>query len=322
MRVKFIKRTRREERWGTFTTENLVALREIALRRTADRINRISDKIKQSQSSDYYTDEHIMVCLSSSPTNARLIRTAARMANAFKGNFTALFVETPDFSRMEDENKERLRKNMKLAQQLGAHIETTYGDNIALQISRICKAFRRFQGSCGKVKRQTKKCFRTPVSDRTADCIFPNLDVYVIPDKNTPAYKAARRLRGDMRDNLLADLLKTLGMLAGATVIGTVFYECGFSEANIITIYILCVLVTSVITSRRIFSLILSAVCVFVFNFFLYRAAFYVSGVRQRISGHICGDVYRRIYHKFPCGQDQKSGVSCCTVGLQDPDSA
>ena len=140
MRVKFIKRTRREERWGNFfTTENLVALREIALRRTADRINRISDKIKQSQSSDYYTDEHIMVCLSSSPTNARLIRTAARMANAFKGNFTALFVETPDFSRMEDENKERLRKNMKLAQQLGAHIETTYGDNIALQISEFAR---------------------------------------------------------------------------------------------------------------------------------------------------------------------------------------
>ena len=125
-----------------------------------------------------------------------------------------------------------------------------------------------------------------------------------------------------MRDNLLADLLKTLGMLAGATVIGTVFYECGFSEANIITIYILCVLVTSVITSRRIFSLILSAVCVFVFNFFFtvprftfqaYDSGYPVTFVVMFIAAFITSS---------PCGQDQKSGVSCCTVGLQDPDSA
>ena len=68
-----------------------------------------------------------MVCLSSSPTNARLIRTAARMANAFlKEIFTALFVETPDFSRMEDENKERLRKNMKLSAAAGS----SYRDDI------------------------------------------------------------------------------------------------------------------------------------------------------------------------------------------------
>ncbi len=200
-----------------------MALREIALRRTADRINRISDKIKQSQSSDYYTDEHIMVCLSSSPTNARLIRTAARMANAFKGNFTALFVETPDFSRMEDENKERLRKNMKLAQQLGAHIETTYGDNIALQISEFARLSGVSKVVVGRSSARRRSVFGRQSLTEQLIAYSPNLDVYVIPDKNTPAYKAARRLRGDMRDNLLADLLKTLGMLAGATVIGTVF---------------------------------------------------------------------------------------------------
>ena len=44
------------------------------------------------------------------------------MASAFKGNFTALFVETPDFPEMSEENKNRLRKNIHLAQQLGATI--------------------------------------------------------------------------------------------------------------------------------------------------------------------------------------------------------
>ena len=77
-----------------FTRENLVALREIALRRTADRVNRRAEKGKDA-SAGYYTGEHILICLSSSPSNARVIRTAARLSDAFHGRFTALFVEVP-----------------------------------------------------------------------------------------------------------------------------------------------------------------------------------------------------------------------------------
>lgn len=79
-----------------FSIENLTALREIALRRCADRINKMSEKVKSARGSGYFTDEHILICLSSSPTNAKIIRTAARMADAFKGSLTALFVETPE----------------------------------------------------------------------------------------------------------------------------------------------------------------------------------------------------------------------------------
>ena len=80
-----------------FTEENLTALREIALRRTADRVNKISQKAKNDANNDYYTNEHILVCLSSSPSNPKIIRTAARMADAFKARFTALFVQTSSF---------------------------------------------------------------------------------------------------------------------------------------------------------------------------------------------------------------------------------
>ena len=103
-----------------FTVENLTALREIALRRCADRVNILIKNARIKNHGVYHTDEHILVCLSSSPSNAKIIRTAARMASAFCGAFTALFVETPDFSAMDDKNKKRLRDNMRLAQQLGA----------------------------------------------------------------------------------------------------------------------------------------------------------------------------------------------------------
>ena len=76
-----------------FTLKNLAALREIALRRTADRLNRAADTGVGTKAK---SSEHILVCLSGAPSNANVIRTAARMAEAFRSSFTALFVETDD----------------------------------------------------------------------------------------------------------------------------------------------------------------------------------------------------------------------------------
>ena len=75
--------------------------------------------------------EHILVGLSSAPSSARVIRTAATMAKAFGGSFTALFVRTPNYEAMSEQNKERLRQNTALAQELGATIETVFGDDVS-----------------------------------------------------------------------------------------------------------------------------------------------------------------------------------------------
>ena len=69
-------------------------------------------------------EERILVCLSSSPSNGKIIRTAAQMAEAFNGTLTALFVETPLAGKMGKEDQERLKENIKLAKQSGAEIET------------------------------------------------------------------------------------------------------------------------------------------------------------------------------------------------------
>ena len=63
----------------------------------------------------YEHEEHILVCLSSAPSNAKIIHTAARMAEAFHGSLTALYVQTPDFSAMEEENRRRLDANTRFA---------------------------------------------------------------------------------------------------------------------------------------------------------------------------------------------------------------
>lgn len=120
-----------------FTVKNLTVLREITLRRCADRVNLLTETVRTKSHSDYHTDEHILVCLSSSPSNAKIIRTAARMANAFKGAFTVLFVETPDYQVMPEEDVKRLFCNMRLAEQLGAKIETVYGEDVSYQIAEF-----------------------------------------------------------------------------------------------------------------------------------------------------------------------------------------
>ncbi|MGN0438222.1 MAG: DUF4118 domain-containing protein [Lachnospiraceae bacterium] len=71
-----------------------------------------------------------------------------------------------------------------------------------------------------------------------------------------------------MKDfDYVADVLKSIGMIVAASAIGLLFWHLGMSEANIITVYILGVLIISIVTTRRIYSLIAAGVSVIVFNF-------------------------------------------------------
>ncbi|MEG2297446.1 MAG: sensor histidine kinase KdpD, partial [Clostridium sp.] len=256
-----------------FDVKNLVALRELALRRCADRVNKISEKARQGASGDYYTDEHILVCLSSSPTNAKIIRTAARMADAFKAKFTALFVETSNFSVMSEENKKRLRGNIHLAEQLGATIETVYGDDIPLQISEFARVSGVSKIVLGRNNATRKYFWTKPSLTEKLTVAAPGLDIYIIPDKETSRYKAIKVRQNTFRF-VLSDVIFSFLMLAAATAVGFLFSGLGFSEANIITVYILSVLITAIITTQKAYSLISSVVSVLTFNFFFTAPRF------------------------------------------------
>ena len=257
-----------------FSMENLTALREIALRRCADRINKLSESARMKKAkNDYFTDEHILVCLSSSPTNPKIIRTAARMARAFNGTFTALFVETPAFPSMSAENLKRLRAHVHLAEQLGAKVETTYGEDVALQISEFARVAGVSKIVLGRNSARKKFLFGKPSLTEKLIAYSPNLDVYIIPDSATVAYQERKARKAKQAPNA-GDVLKSAGVLLGATLIGGLFSFFGFSEANIITVYILGVLVTAVITSQRIYSLVSSVLSVIVFNFFFTEPYF------------------------------------------------
>lgn len=286
-----------------FSIENLVALREIALRRCADRVNKMSEKSRALQGGSYYTDEHILVCLSSSPTNPKIIRTASRMASAFNGSFTALFVETSDFMVMSDENKNRLRSNIALAEQLGATIETVYGDDVAFQIAEFARLSGVSKIVLGRNNTKRKYSFWKPSLTEKLTSAAPNLDVYIIPDKEVPGYKP-KRAKDNTFKFMMSDVVKSVALLVMATLIGYAFFLLGFSEANIITVYILGVLITAIITTQRVYSLISSIISVLTFNFFFtiprfslaaYDAGYPVTFLIMFVSAFLTGTLAAKI---------------------------
>ena len=252
-----------------FTIDDLTALREIALRRCADRMNLLTEQARLKNKGNYHTDEHILACLSASPSNEKIIRTAARMASAFHGAFTALFVETPDFPSMTDEDKKHLRSNMRLAKQLGAKIEMVYGSDVPYQIAEFARISGASKVVIGRSAATKKHLFSKPTLTEHLIAAAPNLDIHVIPDTSPAAtnYHPAKQKRKSKAVFSASDILKSIGILIAASLIGIVFDSLEIDEGNIITVYILGVLATSVVTQNKMYSLVSSAVSVCVFNF-------------------------------------------------------
>ena len=248
-----------------FTTENLTALREIAMRRTADQLNRAA--LQKGEEKSAKAGEHILICLSSAPSNARVIRTAARMAEAFHSGFTALFVQTPETKELSGENLKRLRNNLHLAEQLGAQISTVYGTDPAVQIAEYARVSGVTKIVMGRMNhRQNVITGKKSLADRLIE--LTDLDVYIIPDHQPLYKKPLGKLHRPQVHLSWSDTALMLAALVLSTAVGFAFYYAGFSESNIITVYILGVLMTAVCTGSHLYGAVNSFLSVAAFNFF------------------------------------------------------
>ena len=249
-----------------FTKDNLVALREIALRRTADRLSRNAQRTGNETAAK--ASEHILICLSSSPSNAKVIRTAARMAEAFHSSFTALFVETTETKELKGENLKRLRDNLRLAEQLGAQIATVYGDDPAVQIAEYAKVSGITKIVLGRTNHKSTVFLKSKTLVDKLTKLAGDIDVYIIPDTQPLYKKKASFIHLEDHKFRWTDLLKAVLITAAATGISFCFYTLGLREANIITVYILGVLLTAIWTNGHLYGALASLLSVISFNFF------------------------------------------------------
>lgn len=250
-----------------FDLSALDALRQMMLRAGANRLSR-----RSPAHAAYPSREHILACLSPSPANGKVLRAAARLAKVFDASFTALFVETKAFHSLSSEEHLQLRKNMELAQRLGATVTTVYGENIAVQIAEYAKASGVSKLVIGRSNFSRWSFFSQPSFFEKLTATAPDLDIYMIPQ----AFYAFPKKRAH-RKFFLSDTIKTLLILCGFTLIGFGFKSLGFSEANIITVYILGVLLTAFVTHNRIYSLVSSLLSVIAFNFFFTQPQYTLS---------------------------------------------
>ena len=138
-----------------FSPGNLTALRELALRKTAQHVDRDMTDYMQAHAigGPWPAGEHILVCVSEHPSSAELMRRARRLADNLKAGWTALYVESPRHISLTEVEKDRVADTMRLAQRLGAQSVTLPGRDIAQTILDYARKHNVTQILIGKSER-------------------------------------------------------------------------------------------------------------------------------------------------------------------------
>lgn len=219
--------------------------------------------------------EHILVGLSSAPSNTKIIETASKMAKAFNANFTALYIKTSQSETFSEENIKRLQDNIKFAERLGATIITVYGEDVALQMAEYARVSGVTKIVIGRNSTRKKGAITKPTLADKLIALATNIDIHIIPDADSDLREQRNNLFKRVNTwSIAKELIITLGIIVFASLIGSFFAYLGFSESNIITLYILGVLITSIITNSKLAWLFSSIASVLVFNFLFTKPRF------------------------------------------------
>ena len=119
-----------------FTKGNLIALRELALRRTAERVDAqmLEHRRDARMSQIVPASETVLVCVGPSPLSARLVRSARRLASGLRANLIAVAVESSQVSRRSSSELKQLDANLRLAETLGAQVVSLQGTDVAAEV--------------------------------------------------------------------------------------------------------------------------------------------------------------------------------------------
>lgn len=219
--------------------------------------------------------EHILVCLSSAPSNVKIIQTAAAMAKAFNASFSALYVKTPASESMTTEDSERLLANIRFAETNGASIVTVCGNDVAFQIAEYARLSGVTKIVIGRTVIGKRKFIGKPTLTEKLISLAPDVDIHIIPDSDAVMAKGKIRLFEKPRFvKILKELTISTVLLLLSTLLGYLFSSLGFTEANIVTIYMLGVLITAILTSNKICWVLSSVASVLVFNFLFTEPRF------------------------------------------------
>ncbi|MFT4068699.1 DUF4118 domain-containing protein [Paraburkholderia sp.] len=264
-----------------FRKGNLIALRELALRRTADRVDAQMREYRADRSIQriWQARERLLVCVGPGPEAPALVRSAARLAASLKADWLAVYVETPALQRLPDARRERTLDALKLAAELGAEtatlaaadaLDALIGYAQARNVSKLVVGASSRTG----ISRRLRRPFGERIAEKSGDLDLTLIRVSSGRDGgeqrrllNTTAnawreaLSAARERRSPARAYVLALALGT-----GITLLSSQLID-RIDLTNLVMLYLLGVIFTAVKLGRGP-GVVLSFLSVAAFDFF------------------------------------------------------
>ena len=249
-----------------FQKANLVALRELSFRHAAQRLHVDVESVRRQRAvtRPWATAERLLVCVGPSPTTARVIRTAKRMAVAFDAPWIAVSVER-DAGHRRPTIQDQVAHHFRLAERLGAETVTLAGEDVAGTILDYARSRNVTKLLIGKTQQPR---WRRWLSGTLVDEVLENsgeIDVYVIRGEEEPR-PSARPRPANGRVPWLS-YLHAAGAVAVGSLIAVLISMLDLVEANIVMVFLAAVAYVAYRLGRGP-AILASVAAVLVFDFF------------------------------------------------------
>jgi two-component system sensor histidine kinase KdpD len=268
-----------------FRKGNLIALRELALRRTAEQVNEQMESYRRDAGVQdiWPAAERIMVCIGTNPRSIRLIRAARRMAAGLRVEWIAVHVEAPSHIKPSEEDLKILAEHIRLAESLGAQTVTLTGHKASEEILNYARQRNVSKIIVGKPThpRWKDKLFGSPLDEIIRGS--GDIEVYVITGDSSE-----ERVKPNAGISLSKINRKewywSLGSVALSTIISVMMFPY-LERTDIAMIYLLGIVVTSTRTGRwPAFAATLMSVAAFDFFFVPPYYTFAVNDIRHVVT--------------------------------------
>ncbi|MBL8179040.1 MAG: sensor histidine kinase KdpD [Bryobacterales bacterium] len=247
-----------------FRPGNLIALREMALRKTADRVDAQMRDYRRSQAigETWAVRERLLVCVGPSPYSAQLVRATARLAARSEAPWSAVFVETPGLADAEEAVRARVLETLRLAEQLGGSAVTLPGMKVSSAVLQYARTANVTAIVVGKPREALwRRLWRGSLVDELLR-ESGDIEIHAIQggaaEGPGPGMKmAAPRAR---------EIAYTVGMVALCTAL-TLLLRSTLAAVNLAMIYLLGVIGVAMRSSREA-AFLASALSIAAFDFF------------------------------------------------------
>ena len=278
-----------------FRKGNLMALRELALRRTADRIEGDVQayRVDQSIESVWKTATALLTCVGPDAAAERVVRAAARLAGQLNTEWHAIYVETPGLQRLAPTKREKILANLNLAQQLGATTAVIASAQIAESIIAYARKNNLSKLVIGRDPIRRLWPWQRSSGQKLAE-LAPDIDLIEIGRAENSAKESGREnpplLRtADLESTERRKAKRLRYLWAAITCVGVTLIStplaAHFDRSNIVAIFILAVVLVGVRLGRGPAALAaVLNVCAFDFFFVPPRFSFAVSDVQYLLT--------------------------------------